>query len=316
MLSIITGSNYAEILDIKAFLQHHLDIRDLDEPKYFLGIESASHPRALVLNQRKYVLDLLQEAGLSGCKQYASPIESKPQLWSTTSPIYSDPKRYRRLVGKLIYLTLTRPDISFTVNVLNQFMHASREVHWEAVICLLSYLKYALGRGLIFRRNDHLHVSGYSYVGFAGDRHDRKSITSNCVYVGGNLVIWRSHKQSIPSMSIAEAEYRARAERSSEMLWERNFLFELGIPVKGEMPMMCDNQASIFIVNTKTFSMRTKHIEIDCHVTRHGIIAGYISTPYVASADQLADIFTKGLSVTSYDTFSLKLGLYDMYALA
>ena len=101
---IITESDYVGILYIKAFLQHHLDIRDLGEPKYFLDIEFASRPKALVLNQRKYVLDLLQEAGLSGCKPYASPIDSKPQLWSPTSPLYSDPKRYRRLVGKLIYL--------------------------------------------------------------------------------------------------------------------------------------------------------------------------------------------------------------------
>ena len=78
--------------------------------------------------------------------------------------------------------------------------------------------------------------------------------------------------------------------------------------------MMCDNQAAVFIANNKTFSMLTKHIEIDCHVTRHRIISWYISTPYVASTDQLADIFTKGLSVTSYDTFSRKLGLYDIYA--
>ena len=98
------------------------------------------------------------------------------------------------------------------------------------------------------------------------------------------------------------------------MLWVRNFLFELGFLVKGAMPMMCDNQAAMFIANNKTFSVRTKNIEIDFHVTRHCIISGYISTPYVASADQLADIFTKGLSVNSYDTFSCKLGLYDIYA--
>ena len=191
---IITGNDCAGILDIKAFLQHHLDICDLGEPKYFLGIEFASCPGALVLNQRKYVLDLLQEAGLSGCKPYASPIDSKPQLWSTTSPLYSDPKWYRRLVGKLIYLTLTCPDITFAINVLSQFMHASREVHWEAAIRLLAYLKYAPGRGLIFRRNGHLQISGYSDAGFVGDRHDWKSTTGYCVYVGGNLVIWRSHK--------------------------------------------------------------------------------------------------------------------------
>ena len=147
---IITRSDYAGILDIRLFLQHHLDIHDLGEPKYFLGIKFTSRLGALVLNQRKYVLDLLQEFGLSRCKQYASPIDSKPQLWSTTSPLYSDPKRYRRLVGKLIYLTLTRPDITFTINVLSQFMHAHQEVHREAAIRLLAYLKYAPRCGLIF----------------------------------------------------------------------------------------------------------------------------------------------------------------------
>ena len=127
-------------------------------------------------------------------------------------------------------------------------------------------------------------------------------------------MIWQSHKQPIPSMSSVEAEYRAMAETSSEMLWVWNFLFELGFPVNGVMPMMCDNQAAMFIANNKTFSMRTKHIKIDCHVTRHRIIAEYISTPYVAFAEQLADIFTKGPSVTSYDTFSCNLGLYNIYA--
>ena len=98
------------------------------------------------------------------------------------------------------------------------------------------------------------------------------------------------------------------------MLWVCNFLFELGFPVKGAMLMMCDNQVAMFIANNKTFLCASKHIEIDCHVTWHRIIVRYISTPYVASTNQLADIFSKGLSVASYDTFSHKLGLYDIYA--
>ena len=93
-----------------------------------------------------------------------------------------------------------------------------------------------------------------------------------------------------------------------------NLLLELGYPVQGAMPMYCDNQAAIFIANNPTFHLRIMHIQIACHVIRHRILEGLICTSYVASSDQLADIFTKGLMASSYDAFSCKLGLIDIYA--
>ena len=125
---------------------------------------------------------------------------------------------------------------------------------------------------------------------------------------------WRSQKQWVVSLSSAEAEYRAMTHTSSKLLWIRSLLHELGFPVQEAMPMYCDNQAAIFIANNPTFHERTKHIEIDCHAIRDRVLFGLISTPHVGTSGKLADIFTKGLSTTTYDVISSKLGLFDIYA--
>ena len=116
---------------------------------------------------------------------------------------------YRRLLGKLIYLTVTRPDITYVFSVLSQFMHEPRMVHWEGALRVLSYIKRAPRKWLIYWRHDHLRIEAYSDAEYAGDKGDRKSTTRYCTYVGGNLVIGRSQKQKVVSCSSDEAEYRA-----------------------------------------------------------------------------------------------------------
>ena len=193
-------------------------------------------------------------------------------------------------------------------------MHSLQEIHWHAALRVLAYLKHAPGRELLYQHHGHLRIEGYSDSSYAGDRGDQKSTSGFCILVGGNLVTWRSQKQRVVSLSSAEAEYRGMTHTSSEMLWVRSLLQEHGFPVQEAMPMYCDNQATIFIANNPTFHERTKHIEIDCHAIRDRVFAGLISTPHVGTTNQLADIFTKGLSTTSYDVISRKLGLFDIYA--
>ena len=311
---LLTGSDEAGINATKDYLQSHLDTRDMGTPRYFLGIEFAYQSGKLALSQRKYALDLLQETGLLGCKPATSPMEARSQFWDDTSPLLEDANRYRRLLGKLIYLTVTRPDIVYTVSLLSQFMQEPRQVHWEGALRVLAYIKNAPGRGLIYRRHGHTRVEAYSDAGYAGDKGDRKSTTGYCTYVGGNLVTWRSRKQKVVSCSSAEAEYRAMAETAREMIWIKSLLTNLGITTSAPMPMHCDNQAAIFIASNATFHERTKHIETDCHYIRDKVVTGEISTPHVPSASQLADIFTKGLAGVSYDSFCTKLGLTDIYA--
>lgn len=128
-------------------------------------------------------------------------------------------ERYQRLVGKLIYLSHTRPNIAHAVSVVSQFMHCPREDHMDAVIRLLRYLKSSVGKGLMFSKNNHLDIEGYIDANWAGNISDRKSTLGYFTFVGGNLVTWRSKKQKVVALSNAEAEFRGMAKGLCELLW-------------------------------------------------------------------------------------------------
>ena len=129
----------------------------------------------------------------------------------------SDPEQYRRLVGRLNYLTVTRLDISFAVSVVSQFLNFPCEHHWNAVIRILKYIKRSHGKGLLYGSNNHTRVVCYSDVDWAGSS-DRRSTSGYCVSIGGNLISWKSKKQSVVARSSAEAEYRAMASAACELV--------------------------------------------------------------------------------------------------
>ena len=142
----------------------------------------------MAICQRKYALDLLEETGMLGCKPATSPIEMNTDWWDKSTALLEDPGLHRRLVGKLIYLTVTRPDMAYAVSVLSQFMQAPRTIHMEGVYRVLAYIKRAPGKGLLYKRQGHLRVEAFSDAGYAGDKADRKSHGGYATYVGGNLV--------------------------------------------------------------------------------------------------------------------------------
>ncbi|XP_019059139.1 PREDICTED: uncharacterized protein LOC109117059 isoform X2 [Tarenaya hassleriana] len=223
---IITGSDSSGINDTKSYLHQVFDIKDLGSLKYFLGIEVCRVFDDLFLSQRKYVLDLLRETGKLGAKPVRTPIEEhfKDQR---EGELLENAEQYRRVVGKLIYLTITRPDLSFAVHQVSQWMHAPTTFHWQMVDRILKYLKGTPNKGLWMRRNKHTKIIAYCDADWAGDRSDRKSTTGYCTFVGGNLVTWKSKKQNVVSRSSAEAEYRAMANTTSEIVWLKQTLEEL-----------------------------------------------------------------------------------------
>ncbi|XP_075078030.1 secreted RxLR effector protein 161-like [Nicotiana tabacum] len=228
----------------------------------------------------------------------------------------SDPASYRRMVGKLNYLTVTRPDISYHVNVVNQFMNSPCDSHWDAVVRIIRYIKSAPGKGLLFEDRGHEQIIGYSDADWAGSPSDRRSTSGYCVLVGGNLVSWKSKKQNIVARSSAEAEYRAMAMATCELVWTKQLLKELKFGEISRMELVCDNQVALHIASNPVFHERTKHIEIDCHFVREKILSGEIATKFVRSNDQLADIFTKSLIGPRIGYICNKLVTYDLYALA
>ncbi|XP_026411203.1 uncharacterized protein LOC113306489 [Papaver somniferum] len=264
--------NQQEIKNLKAMLHSRFDIKDLGILKYFLGLEIAYSKKGIFLNQRKYVLDLLKATGKLGVKPCDTPTESGNKL-DNDGDVLKDIGSYQRLVGKLIYLTVTIPDITYAVSLVSRYMHAPRVKHLNAVTRILQYLKGSPGRGVVMTKNEAYSISSYcitaySDAEYAGCPVDRKSTTGYCIFFGGNLVTWKSKKQNVVSRSSAEAEYRSMASTTCEIVWLRALLKELGCLPSQPAKMFCDNQAAIQIASNPIFHEHTKHIEVDCHFIR------------------------------------------------
>jgi Reverse transcriptase (RNA-dependent DNA polymerase) len=207
-----------EIRNVKRKLNERFDIKDLGILKYFLGIEITYSPKGIFISQRKYILDLLKETGKLGCKPASTPIDSKCKLNTEDGEPLEDINFFQQLVGKLIYLTVTRPDISYYISQINKFMHTLRTSHLEAINRILRYLKNTPGKGIWLKNNDSNEICGYFDADWTRS-FDRKSTIGFYTFVGGNIVTWRSKKQNIVARSSAEIEYRAMASTASELIW-------------------------------------------------------------------------------------------------
>ncbi|RDX99177.1 putative mitochondrial protein, partial [Mucuna pruriens] len=207
---IVIGDDEIEKLTLKEKLATQFEMKELGKLKYFLGIEVAYSKQGIFISQRKYVLDILKQTGKLGCKTSGVPIEQNHRIGSEESSII-EKSQYQRLVGKLIYLSHTRPDIAYAVNVVSQFMHDPRERHLQAVERILQYLKASPGKGLLFIKEGTLSMEIYTDTDYAGSIVDRRSTCRYCMFLGGNLVTWRSKKQNVVARSSAEAEFRAMA---------------------------------------------------------------------------------------------------------
>ncbi|KAL0713300.1 hypothetical protein Bca4012_020278 [Brassica carinata] len=268
------------------------------------------------MSQRKYVIDLLKGADAYGGKTAKMPMEDGYKVPREgeieDSKPFHDPKLYRRMVGKLIYLTITRPDICFAVNQVSQHMQAPKIHHWNMVKRIMRYLRETPGQGVWMACNGSTEIVGYCDADWAGDRVDRRSTTGYCTFIGGNLVTWKSKKQKVVSCSSAEAEYRAMRKLTNELIWIKGLLGDLGVETTTPITIHCDNQAAIHIASNSVFHERTIHIEVDCHKVRQAVEKQIILPCYTRSGDQLADIFTKAASTKVCEFIHSKLGLIDL----
>jgi hypothetical protein len=299
---IITGDDKEEISRLQEELTTDFEMKNLGGLKYFLGIEVARSREGIFLSRRKYVLDVLTEVGMLECKPAYTPIVQNHRLGEYPDQAPTDKGRYQRLVGKLIYLSHTRPDIAYAVSVVSQFMHNPSEDHMDVVIRILRYLKASPGKGLMFSKNSHLKINGYTDADWAGSILDRKSTSGYFMFVGGNLVTWRSKKQKVVALSSAEAEFRGMEKGLCELLWIKRLLTELEFTPTSKMELFCDNKSAIAISHDPVQHDRTNHVEMDRHFIKENLEDKIIRFPFVKSEDQLADILTKAVSSKEFTT--------------
>ncbi|CAN6711055.1 unnamed protein product [Malus baccata var. baccata] len=283
---IITGDDSEEMMKLEQNLATEFEMKNLGDLKYFLGVEVARSSRGIFLSQRKYVLDLLKETGMLGCKPVDTPIVEKHYLGIYPDQEPVDKGRYQRLVGRLIYL-------AHTLSVVSQFMHSPSVDHMAVVMWILAYLKSAPGKGIFYKNSGHLRIEGFTDVDWAGDVTDRRSTSGYFTFVGGNLVTWRSKKQNMVSRSSAGAEFRGIAHGICEVLWLRKLLDGLGFKAKEATSLYCDNKSAREIAENPVQHDRTKQVEVDRHFIKEKLEKKIVSILFLNSEEQLADILTQ-----------------------
>ncbi|CAM8885063.1 unnamed protein product [Rhodiola kirilowii] len=271
---IITGTSSLLISEVKQYIHEKFKIKYLGFLKYFLGLEVAHSDDGIFLNQRKYALELLEDNNLLQCKPAKTPMDSKHKLSLSTEPILSDPLPYRKLVGKLIYMTITRPDLAYPIHILSQYMQSPTEEHLRAALRLLRYVKNAPAQGILFSAKSSLNLQAFCDADWAACPITRKSITGHCVLLGSSIISWKTKKQPVVSRSSAESEYRAMAATCCELVWLTRLLGDMGVDTAQHISLRCDNKAVIHISHNPVFHERTKHIEIDCHLVRNHVYLG------------------------------------------
>jgi histone deacetylase 1/2 len=309
---IIIASSSDELVNaLLKDLEKDFAIKDLGVLHYFLGIEVKRSNDELLLTQERYAKDVLQRVGMEACKPISTPLSSTERLslheGDKLGP--ADSTRYRSIVGALQYLTLTRPDIAFAVNKVCQFLHSPTTVHWAAVKRILRYMKDTLQLGLRFRKSRSNLVSAFTDADWAGCPDDRRSTGGFAVFFGSNLVSWCARKQATVSRSSTEAEYKAIANATAEIMWVHKLLDELGIPHPKAACLWCDNIGAKYLSENPVFHARTKHIEIDYHFVREQVAWKQLDIRFINSADQVADGFTKPLGVRQLHFFRRNLNL-------
>ncbi|GJZ23859.1 putative RNA-directed DNA polymerase [Tanacetum coccineum] len=234
----------------------------------------------------------------------ATPLEQNLSITNEPTDIdkvLDNITEYQKLIGKLIYLTHTRPDISYSVHCLSQFMHKPLRSHLRISLRVLRYLKGNPGKGVHIVRQPKASLEAFVDADWAKCLITRKSVTGFCINLNGSLIYWKSKKQHTLSKSSVEAEYRAMALVTSEVIWILKILKDLEWDQVLLVNLFCDSQAAIKIVANPGFCKRTKHLEIDLHFIRDKILAGVIKTQKISIAVQPADIFTKGLDKLQHE---------------
>eukprot|EP00253_Pinus_taeda_P027095 PITA_27095 len=268
---ILTSSDPNLINHVKSSLKNKFEMTDLGHLHYFLGLQVLQSKEGIFVSRSKYACDLLHHFHMEDCKLAPSPFQSGAKISVTCTSPEVDATLYRQLVGKLLYLTHTRPELSFAVGLVARFMQNPHEV---------------IGKK----------IKEYFIMFEAGDPDNRKSTVGYVFTLGSGPITWACKKQGAISLSLVEAEYCGAIEASKEALWLRKILSEFGFQQQHPTILWCDNQSAIQLCKYPVQHQRCKHIELHMHFIKNLIHDHVLEVQYCSTDDQVADIFTKALT--------------------
>jgi hypothetical protein len=297
---ILIGNSSSAVTSLITQLAYTFELKDLGPLRFFLGLQIDYNRAGLFVHQKKYVSDLLLKFNMTNCKPASTPFSISQKLQPSTDDVLPDPTQYRSLVGALQYATFTRPDITYAVNQVCQYMHKPNSTHLVAAKRILRYLQGTFHLGIRFQSGSSS-LTAFTDSDWAGDPYDCRFTTGITVFLGNNPITWVSKKQHTVSRSSTEAEYRALATGAAELAWLRQVLCDLGVYLPTAPTIWCDNTSAIALASNPVFHSRTKHIEVDYHFVRERVVRGDLHLHFISTEDQLADLFTKPLTTQRFN---------------
>ncbi|WVZ90051.1 LOW QUALITY PROTEIN: hypothetical protein U9M48_036384 [Paspalum notatum var. saurae] len=274
------------------------------ELQFFLRLQIKQGLEGTFVHQAKYTRDILKKFNMDDSKPMTTTMSTNTALDADED---GEAKEFRGMIGSLLYLTATRPDIQFAVYLCARYQASPRTSHRQAVKRIFRYMKFTPELGLWYSSGSSLSLRGFSDADHAGCRIDRKSISGTCQLLGTSLVSWSSLKQASVALSTTEVEYIAAASCCSQLLWMKATLSDFGLKY-GRIPLLIDSTSAISVAKNPVLHSRTKHLDVRFHFLRDHYQKGDIDLIHVVSANQLADIFTKPLEFDAFTHHRGELG--------
>lgn len=307
---LVAAKNMEPIQELEKELSVKFDMKDLGAAKRILGMEIVRSRATgeLWLSQEGYLNKILKTYGLLEAKPVTTPLGSHFKLSAGTEEqidrdrVFMNSVPYSNAVGSIMYAMIgTRPDLAYPVGVISRYMSNPIRDHWSAVKWVLRYIKGTLTTKLHFKKSSDFRVTGYCDADFAADADRRRSITGLVFTLGGNTISWKSVLQRVVALSTTESEYMSLTEAVKEVVWLKGLLKEFGYDQKS-VEIFCDSQSAIALSKNNVHHERTKHIDVKCHFIREIIASGDIDVVKISTEKNPADIFTKTLPVSKFQS--------------
>ncbi|KAJ9544402.1 hypothetical protein OSB04_024109 [Centaurea solstitialis] len=308
---IIFGSTKAKLCKkFQSVMQAQCKMSTMGELTYFLGLQVKQSEKGILISQGKYVQEMLSKFEITTCSEMKTPMAPPLKLDKDSNGKHVDVTLYRGMIGSLLYLTASRPDIMYATCLYARYQADPKESHMKAVKCIFRYLKGTPNLGLWYHRDSGFDLTAFSDSDFASCKIDRNSATGGCQLLGRKLVTWTSKKQNSVSTSTSEAEYVAAGSCCAQVLWMWNQLMDYGFQLS-KIPIYCDNTLVIAIANNPVLHSKTKHIEIRYHFIRDNVTNGDVELHFIPTEYQLANLFTKPLDEKRFNQLISELGMLN-----
>ncbi|GJW60675.1 retrovirus-related pol polyprotein from transposon TNT 1-94 [Tanacetum coccineum] len=278
---------------------------------FFLGLQISQNPRGIFINQSKYANEILKKFDLHKSDPVDTPMVERTKLDEDLSGIPVDQTQYRSMIGSLMYLTASRPDLVFAVCMCARYQSKPTKKHLEAVKRVFRYLQGSINMGLWYPKDTAMALTAYADADHAGCQDTRRSTSGSAQFLGDKLVSWSSKKQTSTSISSTEAEYIAMSGCCAQILWMRSQLSDYGFAYN-HIPLYCDNKSAIALCCNNVQHSRSKHIDIRHHFIREQVEKGVVELYFMRTEYQLADIFTKALPKERFEFILSRLGMKSM----